>query len=35
MYAQKEKIYPVDAPKQNSNREKQVVLLMIRNGEKL
>ena len=35
MYAKKEKKYPVDAPKQNSNREKQVILLMIWNGEKL
>ena len=32
LYAKKEKIYPVYASKYNSNRKKQVVLLMILNG---
>ena len=35
MYAKKEKIYPADVSKYNSNREKQVILLMILKGEKL
>ena len=34
MYAKKEKIYPAYVSKHNSNREKQVILLMIPNGEK-
>ena len=34
MYAKKEKIYPAYVSKHNSNREKQVILLMISNGEK-
>ena len=34
-YAKKEKIYPAYVSKCNSNREKQVILLMISNGEKL
>ena len=29
----KEKIYPAYVSKHNSNREKQVILLMIPNGE--
>ena len=33
MYAKKEKIYPAYVSKHNSNREKQVILLMIPNGE--
>ena len=33
MYAKKEKIYPDYVSKNNSNREKQVILLMIPNGE--
>ena len=35
MYAKKEKIYPPYASKYNSNCEKQVILLMIPNGEKV
>ena len=35
LYAKKEKIYPTYISKHNSNREKQVILLMISNGEKL
>ena len=35
LYAKKEKIYPADVSKYNSNREKQVILLMILKGEKL
>ena len=35
MYAKNEKIYPAYVSKNNSNREKQVILLMISNGEKL
>ena len=31
----KKKIYPAYVSKHNSNREKQVILLMISNGEKL
>ena len=31
LYAKKEKIYPAYVSKQNSNREKQVILLMISN----
>ena len=31
----KEKIYPAYVSKHNSNRENQVILLMIRNEEKL
>ena len=34
LYAKKEKIYPDYISKHNSNREKQVIRLMIRNGEK-
>ena len=34
LYAKKEKIYPAYVSKHNSNREKQVTLLMISNGEK-
>ena len=34
LYAKKEKIYPVYVSKHNSSREKQVILLMISNGEK-
>ena len=34
MYAKKEKIYPTYVSKHNSNREKQVILLMILDGEK-
>ena len=34
MYAKKEKIYPAYVSKQNSNRKKQVILLMIPNREK-
>ena len=33
LYAKKEKIYPAYVSKHNSNREKQVILLMIPNGE--
>ena len=33
LYAKKEKIYPAYVPKQNSNRETQVILLMISNAE--
>ena len=33
MYAKKEKIYPAYVWKHNSNCEKQVILLMIPNGE--
>ena len=33
-YAKKEKIYPAYVSKHNSNREKQVILLMIPNEEK-
>ena len=33
-YAKKEKIYPAYVSKHNSNRQKQVFLLMISNGEK-
>ena len=32
-YGKKEKIYPAYVSKHNSNREKQVILLMIPNGE--
>ena len=32
-YAKKEKIYPDYVSKNNSNRKKQVILLMILNGE--
>ena len=34
LYAKREKIYPAHVSKHNSNREKQVILLMISNGEK-
>ena len=34
LYAKKEKIYPAHVSKHNSNREKQVILLMISNEEK-
>ena len=33
LYAKTEKIYPAYVSKHNSNREKQVILLMIPNGE--
>ena len=33
LYAKKEKIYPAYVLKHNSNREKQVIFLMIPNGE--
>ena len=33
LYAKKEKIYPAYVSKHNSNREKQVILFMISNGE--
>ena len=33
MYAKKEKIYAAYVSKHNSNREKEVTLLMIPNGE--
>ena len=33
LYAKKEKIYPAYVSKHNSNHEKQVILLMIPNGE--
>ena len=33
LYAKKKKIYPAYVSKHNSNREKQVILLMISNGE--
>ena len=35
LYAKKEKIYPAYVWKHNSNREKQVFVLMISNGERL
>ena len=35
LYARKEKVYPAYVSKHNSNREKQVILLIISNGEKL
>ena len=34
LYAKKEKIYCAYVSKHNSNREKQVTLIMIPNGEK-
>ena len=34
LYAKKEKIHPAYVSKHNSNRKKQVILLMISNGEK-
>ena len=34
LYAKEEKIYPADVSKNNSNREKQIILLMISNEEK-
>ena len=33
-YAKKEKVYPAYVSKHNSNREKQVILIMISNREK-
>ena len=33
MYAKKETIYPAYVSKHNSNHEKQVIILMIPNGE--
>ena len=33
LYAKKEKIHPAYISKHNSNREKQVILLMVSNGE--
>ena len=35
LYAKKEKIHPASVSKHNSNREKQVILLIISNREKL
>ena len=35
LYAKKEEIYPAYVSKHNLNHEKQVILLMISNGEKL
>ena len=35
LYIKKEKIYPAYISKHSSNREKQVILLIISNGEKL
>ena len=35
LYAKKEKIYPSYVSKHSSNREKQVIILMISNGEKV
>ena len=35
MYAKKEKIYPSYVSNHSSNREKQVIILMISNGEKV
>ena len=34
LYVKKEKRYPAYVSKHNSNREKQVILLMVSNGEK-
>ena len=34
LYAKKEKVYPGYVSKHDSNREKQVIILMIPNGEK-
>ena len=34
LHAKKEKTYPVFVSKHNSNRKKQVILLMISNGDK-
>ena len=34
LYDKKEKIYPAHVSKHNSNHDKQVILLMISNGEK-
>ena len=34
LYAKKEKICPAYVSKHNSNREKQVLILIISNGEK-
>ena len=34
LYAKREKIYPAHVSKHNSNREKQVILLMIANRDK-
>ena len=34
LYAKKEKIYPAYVSKHNSNREKQVILLVIANRER-
>ena len=33
LYTKKEKLHPAYISKHNSNREKQVILLMILNGE--
>ena len=33
LYVEKEKIYPAHVSKDNSNREKQVILLRISKGE--
>ena len=35
LYAKKEKIYPSYVSNHSSNREKQVIILMILNGEKV
>ena len=34
-YAKKEKLYPVSISKCNSHRERQVIILMVSNGEKI
>ena len=34
LYAKKEKIYPANVSKSNSNHAKQIILLMISNREK-
>ena len=34
LYVKKEKLYPANVSKYNSNHEKQVILLLISNGEK-
>ena len=34
-YAKKEKLYPVSISKYNSHRERQVIILMVSNGEKI
>ena len=34
LYSKKEKIYPTYVSKHNSNHERQVILLIVSNGEK-